>query len=200
MVTRREFLFVGATGAALTMLGCGTREAVLKIPEDAEECFHLFKFFSDPNFGFEQAKNGLGITGTPKVLQSSDRWRRHTFEDQKGVAKSVQLNTTTDERGDYLSGIYIYYASPVGFALSTMKANFGAATERTKKVPVFGELSPASFTNLMPGQKQKEVTTYSFFPEPIAPGSMKGDLLITADTTYWDTKMVEFLRLERRPV
>lgn len=200
MVTRREFLFVGAAGSAFTMLGCRTREAVLKIPEDAEECFHLFKFFSDPNFDLEKAKTGLGITGEPKVMRSSERWLRNTFEDQKGVAKSVQLNTTTDERGEYLSDIYIYYAKPVGFSLSTMKANFGAANERTKKVPVFGELSPASFTNLMPGQKQKEVTTYSFFPELLTPGSMKGDVLITSDATYWDTKMVEFLRFQRRPV
>src|SRR5688572_16333498 len=72
MPTRREFLFGAAAGVAVTMLGCRKdREAVLKIPEDAEECFDLFKFFTEPNFDFEQAKNGLGITGTPKVLQSS---------------------------------------------------------------------------------------------------------------------------------
>ncbi len=201
---RREFLF-GATaaGVAFTVLGCrsSTREAVLKIPEDADGCVDLFKFFSDPALVFEQARTGLSLTGEPKILQSSERWRRHTFEDQKGFARSVELNTTTDEKhGEYLSDIYINYAKPVGISLSTMKANFGVATEHFKKVPIVGTAAPAMFTNLMPGQREKEVVSYGFYPEPIAPASMKVSILFTADSTYWDTKTVDFLRLERRPV
>jgi hypothetical protein len=201
MHTRREFLYGAAAGVAFATFGCrvASREAVLKIPEDAEECFHLFKFFTDPALGFEQARTGLGLTGEPKVLQSSPEWRRNTFENQNGSASSVQLNTTTDEHGEYLSGIYINYAKPIGISLSTMKANFGSATEHFKKVPVYGSYSPASFTNLMPGQREKEVMTYGFYPEPIRPGDMKVSVLFRADATYWDTKTVDFLRLERRP-
>lgn len=204
MPTRREFL-IGATaaGIAFTMFGCriGSREAVLKIPEDAEECFDLFKFFTDPALGFEQAKTGLGLTGEPKILQSSPEWRRHTFENQKGFASSVGLNTTTDEEhGEYLSGIYINYGKPIGISLSTMKANLGAATEHLKKVPIYGTVAPTMFTNLMPGQREKEVISYGFYPDPIATGSMKVSILFRADSTYWDTKTVDFLRFERRPV
>lgn len=203
MHTRREFLIGAAVaGAAFTMLGCRTtREAVLKIPEDAEECAHLFKFFTDPAFGFEQARIGFGLTGEPKVLQSSPEWRRHTFENQKGFARSVELNTTTDEmHGEYLSGIYINYGKPAGISLSTMKANFGAATEHLKKVPIYGTAAPKMFTNLKPGQREKEVISYGFYPEPIAPAIMKVSILFTADSTSWDTKSVDFLRFERRPV
>lgn len=201
MHTRREFLFGAAAGVAFTMLGCrNAREAILKIPENTEECIDLFKFFTDPAFGFEQARTGLGLTGEPKVLQSSERWRRHTFEEQKGFADRVELNTTTDQNGEYLSGIYINYATPIGISLSAMKASFGAATEHIKKVPVYGTAPPAMFTNLMPGQREKEIVSYGFYPEPAAPASMKVSILITADSTYWDTKTVDFLRFERRPV
>lgn len=200
MVTRREFLF-GAV--AVTTLGCRTvREAVLKIPENTEECIDLFKFFSDPAFGFDQARTGLGLTGEPKVLQSTPTWRRHTFEDQKGIAKSVTLDISGNDEGAgaYFSAIYINYRKPAGIALSTMKANFGTATQHMKRVPVFGGISTESFTNLKPGQKEKVVFSYGFYPEPAAPGLMKGDILFNCDSTYWDTKTVDFLRLQRRPV
>ncbi len=204
MQTRREFL-IGASASSLcvTLLGCrnGLREAVLKIPEDADECFDVFKFFTDSALGFEQARTAFHLTGEPKVLQSSERWRRHIFEDQKGIAKRVELNTTTDDQhGEYLSGIYINYGKPAGISLSTMKANFGAATEHLKKVPVYGTAAPKMFTNLMPGQKEKEVISYGFYPEPIVPATMKVSILFTADSTYWDTKTVDFLRFERHPV
>jgi hypothetical protein len=204
MVRRREFLLSAAAGLAVPILGCGIRfgrEAVLKIPEDATECVDLFRFFTDPNFDFERARAGLGLTGEPRVLQATPEWRRHTFEEQKGPASSVELNTFTDKRyGEYLSGIYIYYENPIGISLSTMKANLGSATERSRQLPAEIRLSPEAFTNIMPGQKLKEVVSYSFYPEPPAPGHMKGDVLFSGDATYWDTKPTDFIRFERHPV
>ncbi len=203
MHTRREFLIGAAGTLAFMTLGCrnSSSKAVLKIPENAEECIHLFNFFSDPALGFEQARTGLGLTGEPKVLQSSERWRRNIFEDQKGLAKNVELNTTRDETyGEYLSGIYISYGKPIGVSLSTIKANLGTATEHIKKIPVFGTAAPLMFTNLKPGQREKEIVSYGFYPEPSAAGTMKVSVLFTADSTFWDTKTVDFLRFERRPV
>jgi hypothetical protein len=203
MPTRREFLFGAAAGVGVMTLGCRKElEAILKIPEDAEECLHLFKFFTDPNFDFEQARTGLSLTGKPQVLQSTPTWRRHTFNAQTSAAGSVTLDTTTkdDGPGEYLSAIYIDYRRPPGISLSTMKSNFGAATEHSEKVLVDDGYSPAQFTNMMRKKKEKEVISYSFFPEPIAPGYMKGDVLFRCDATYWDTKTVDFLRLQRHPV
>jgi hypothetical protein len=185
------------------MLGCRkVREPVLKIPENADDCLHLFNLFTDPAFDLAQARTGLGLTGEPKVLQSTPSWRRHTFEDQIGIAKSVTLDTSSKDDGSdaYFSAIYIDYRHLPGFSLSTMKRNFGPADVRTKRVPVIGHVSAESFTNMRPGQKEKEVTSFSFYPEPKAPDRMKVDILFTCDATYWDTKTVDFLRLQRRPI
>lgn len=200
MLRRREFLLVAAAGVAAAMFGCRTSEAVLKIPENADECFDLFRFFTDSAFGFEQARAGLSLTGEPRVLQASPTWRRHTFEDQKGLAERLTLDTSSKDDGtdEYLSAIYINYRHPIGVSLSTMTANLGFPRTHSEKVPVPVDRSPAAFTNLMPGQKEKEVTSYGFHPEePIAPGFLKGDVLFTCDATYWDTKPVKFLRFQR---
>jgi hypothetical protein len=201
MFTRREFLFSAVAALAFQTLGCKERIAVLRIPVDAADCLDLYTFFTDPKLTSDRVRSAFGLTGEPKVLKSSDTWTRNTFENQNGHAKSVELNTSVDETyGEYFSGIYIDYTKPIGVSLSAMKGKLGVPTERTKKVPVFGTHSTASFTNLMPGQKEKEEVSYGFYPEASDPGKMKVSVLFTADSTYWDTKTVNFLRFERRPV
>lgn len=201
MIGRREFC-LGTLGVfAATFIGCKEHVSVLKIPEDADECVDLFRFFTEPAFGLEQARAGLGATGEPRLMDDPSTWKVYTFDDQRGVVESIALIAGPDSRPDAnkLTGIYIYYRTPINVSLSRLERYLGKSDRRDKKVAAELRSPIAMFTNLQPGQKEREVSSFSFYPDqPIAPGHLKGDLLFTCDTTSWDTKRVNFLRYERR--
>ena len=66
MIQRRDFC-IGLFAAIAATAACRERVARLKVPEDADECVDLFRYFTDPDFGFEQAKVGLNVSGEPDV-------------------------------------------------------------------------------------------------------------------------------------
>jgi hypothetical protein len=196
MIGRREFCFgtLALLSAALT--GCKERVPVLKIPEDADECFDLFRFFTDPAFQLEQAKNGLGVKGEPRLQDLKTR-KLFSYEDQPGILKSIDFQTGADGDPDanMLDAIYIDYRTPINVSLRRLESLLGQPNRYDEKIAA----QIAMFTNLKPGQKEKERSSFGFFPEqPIAPGHLKGDLLFSCDATSWDTKRVDSLRYQRR--
>ena len=196
MIGRREFCFGTLTFFAAVLTGCEEHVPVLKIPENADECFDLFRFFTDPAFQLEQAKNGLGVNGEPRVQDLKTR-KLFTFDDQPGILKSINFQTGTDGQPDanMLDAIYIYYRTPINVSLARLESLLGRSNRHDKKIAA----QIAMFTNLQPGQKEKERSSFGFYPNgPIAPGHLKGDLLFSCDSTFWDTKSVDFLRYERR--
>lgn len=197
MITRREFSFGALAFSAACLIGCKERVPVLKVPENADECFDLFRFFTDPAFGLEQAKAGLGVTGEPRVLDDPGSRKLFTFEDQSGLLERIGLQTGPDNHPDAgkLDAMYIYYRNPIDVSLSRLESYLGPSDERNKKIAA----QLAMFTNLQPGQKEREISSYSFYPDqPIAPGHLKGDLLFKCDTVSSDTKRVDSLRYQRR--
>lgn len=196
MMERREFC-IGLCGA-ITAAGAACRERVarLKVPENADECADLFRFFTDPAFGLEQARLGLGLTGEPRVLDDPRSRKVFTFEDQSELVESVDLHTTPD--GLKLTAIYIDYRRPVEVSLRRLESYLGASEERIRKVPAPMESPRSGFTNLMAGQKEISRSSHTFYPaNPIAPGHLKGDLLFRCDTVSSDTKRVISLRYQR---
>jgi hypothetical protein len=183
--------------SAAALIGCKERVPVLKVPENADECFDLFRFFTDPAFGLEQAKAGLGVTGEPRVLDDPKSRKLYTFEDQSGLLERIGLQIGPDGRPDAgkLNAMYLYYRNPIDVSLSRLESYLGPSDERNKKIAA----QLAMFTNLQPGQKEREISSYSFYPDqPIAPGHLKGDLLFKCDTVSSDTKRVDSLRYQRR--
>jgi hypothetical protein len=109
----------------------------------------------------------------------------------------IGLQIGPDGRPDAgkLNAMYLYYRNPIDVSLSRLESYLGPSDERDKKIAA----QLAMFTNLQPGQKEREISSYSFYPDqPIAPGHLKGDLLFKCDTVSSDTKRVDSLRYQRR--
>jgi hypothetical protein len=196
MIGRREFCFGTLALFTAALTGCKEHVPVLKVPEDADECFDLFRFFTDPAFELERAKAGLGVKGEPRFQDLKTR-KHFTFDDQPGILKSIDFQTGGNDRpeADKLAAIYIYYRTPIKVSLRRLESYLGPSNQHDKKIAA----QIATFTNLQPGQKERERSSFGFYPDgPIAPGHLKGDLLFSCDTTSWDTKSVDFLRYERR--
>jgi hypothetical protein len=203
MVSRRSFCgsAMSLFGLAVIGSGCVPRKKVLKYPESAEECADLFEFFTDPAFGFDQAKAGLHITGEPKILDATSDWRRTTFPSQNGLIRSIELGTSKGE----LSSIHIYYQSAIDVSLKRLESLLGTSKEYNN-VTVGGidrsSVSPtAAFTNIMPDSPQRNrprESSYGFYPEePLKTGLLKGSLLINCESTDKNVKRTSFLRYER---
>ena len=196
MISRRQFCFAALAVFAAGFIGCKKRVRVLKVPENADECADLFHFFTDPAFGLEQAKAGLGVAGEPRVLDDPKSRKLFTYEYKSGPLESIGLQVEPDNHPDAgkLTAIYIDYRNPIDVSLSRVESYLGRSSEHTKKVAA----QLAMFTNLRPGQKEKERSAHGFFPDqPIAPGHLKGDFLFQCDTVSSDTKRADSLRYQR---
>ena len=121
----------------------------------------------DPGLALREAKL-LDDPGTRKLF---------TFEYKSGRLESIRFETGADNRPDAgkLTAIYIDYREPIDVSLRRLESYLGASSERNKKIAAQVESPPvAAFTNLQPGQKERERSSYSFFPDqPIAPGHLK---------------------------
>ena len=202
MFTRREFCFGTLALSAAGLIGCKERVPVLKVPEDTDECADLFRYFTDPGFGLEQARAGLGLTGEPRVLDDPRSRKLFTYEYESGLLERIGLEIGPDGRPDAgkLTAMYIDYRYPIDVSVRRLESYLGPSSRRDKKIAASLKSSPAArFTNLQPGEKELERSSYHFIPaEPIAPGHLKGDLLFQCDAVYWDTKRVDSLRYQRR--
>ena len=199
MIQRRDFC-IGLFAAIAATAACRERVARLKVPESADECVDLFRFFTDPAFGLEQAKAGLNVTGEPRVLDDPKHRMLFTYENQSELVKSIGLQTNPDDGSGELrlEAIYINYRRPIDVSLSRLESYLGAFNHHPEKVPEYVGLPVSMFSNLKPGQKERSRSSYSFFPDnPIAPGHLKGDLLFQCDTIAWNTKRAESLRYQR---
>ena len=201
MISRRD-LFLGTMGAAVLALvkGCKSYVPVLKVPENVDEIADLFRFFTRPDFELEQAKAGLGVTGEPRI-HDDPRWRKiFTYEFPTGSVERIalQIGGRDHREAGRLNSISIDYRSPITVSLRHLESYLGAADIRIRKIPVPPGSSISMFTNLMPGQKEKEIASYSFDPaEPIAEGHLKGALRVTCDHNNSDSKAVNSLDYTR---
>jgi hypothetical protein len=100
--------------SAAGVIGCKERVRVLKVPENADECADLFHFFTDPAFGLEQARSGLGIASEPRVLDDPGTRKLFTYEYESGLLKSIGFQTGPDDHPDAgkLDAIYIKLPKP----------------------------------------------------------------------------------------
>ena len=191
---------MGAAVLAL-MKGCKTYVPVLKVPENADEVADLFRFFTKPDFELEQAKVGLGVTGEPRI-HDDPRWRKiFTYEFSTGYVERISLQIGGRDHRDAgrLNSISIDYRSPIPASLRRLERYFGAADIRIRKIPAPLSGPVSMFTNLMPGQKEKEIASYSFDPaEPIAEGHLKGALRVTCDHNNADNKALTSLDYTRK--
>ena len=197
MLARREFCFGTLACFATVLTGCTERVPVLKIPENADECVDLFRFFTQPAFDLEGATAGLGVRGEPRLLNDPDTRKLYTYENQSGVLESISFETGPDGQDDSnkLNAIYIDYRTAIEVSLSRVESYLGRSARHHSKIAA----QIAMFTNLKPGQKERERTSFGFYPDnPIAPGHLKGDVLFECDATSSDTKRVDSLRYQRR--
>jgi hypothetical protein len=183
----------------VSAIGCKERVPVLKVPENADECVDLFRFFTDPAFGLEQARAGLGVTGEPRILDDPKSRKLFTYEHESGLLESIglQIEPENAPSAGRLDAMYIQYRNPIDVSLRRVESYLGRSREHIEKIAA----QLAMFTNLRPGQKEKERSSYGFYPDqPIASGHLKGDFLFQCDTVASDTKRADSLRYQRRLV
>ena len=183
MIQRRDFC-IGLFAAIAATAACRERVARLKVPEDADECVDLFRYFTDPGFGFEQAKVGLNVSGEPDV-RDDDYGKLFTFENQSEPVKSIRLGTMRDKGSGELrlAAIYIYYQRPIEVSLMRLQSFLGESIEQYSKSA---------------RQRGPAHSSHGFSPDnPIAPGHLKGGLLFESEAVEKDIKHVNWLRYQR---
>jgi len=206
MITRRTFC-IGVTSAAFlwAAAGCRQRVAVLKIPENGDECVDFFKFFTDPAFELEEARTGLKVTGEPHIYEMSG-FKRFSYENQAGPASDIILEMSdrlAEGQALRLSTIDIRYKQPIDVSLKSVELAIGVSKEfnnillgrlgRPKMKIVSNTARPVRH-----GPPQRSL--YLLSPEgPLSAGALKGQLRMESNPTENNVKKVISLSYDRIP-
>lgn len=205
-ITRRTFSLSLAAAGAAYFVGCGGSEQLgeVRVPEDADDIANLFRRFTEPAFGFEEAKAGLGLIGEPIVTERFNE-KRYEFRDQSERLRSAELTMRDNRTGSQpsndlrLTEVLMHFRRTIDVSLNRLEHHLGAG----KGIDTMGGVGmlsvPAvrSFTNIVPGTNIDSTSMRSRFPTMYEFALEAATLKVYCSPAESNVKSVGTLRLTR---